>query len=87
MLIFSVDMMAVENIAEDAKYTGVRLKISCLLGNAANVLSIDIGFGDAVIPKAVKMQFPCILNSEPIAIYNCYIPPRCYHVSSFVIWI
>ena len=64
-LVFSIDTMAIENIAEDAKYNGVRLKIRCLLRNAANILSIDIGFGDAIVPKPIEMQFPCILDSEP----------------------
>ena len=64
-LVFSIDTMAIENIAEDVKYNGVRLKIRCLLGNAANILSIDIGFGDAIVPKPIEMQFPCILDSEP----------------------
>ena len=71
-LVFSVDTMAIENIAEDAKYNGLRLKIRCLLGNAANVISIDIGFGDAIVPKPIEMQFPCILDSEPVPYINVY---------------
>jgi len=71
-LTFSVDTMTIENITEDAKYSGVRIKIRCLLGNAANVLSIDIGFGDVIIPKPIEMQFPCILDSEPAPDINAY---------------
>lgn len=64
-LIFSTDTMNIENIAEDAKYSGVRVKVVCSLGNAKNLLNIDIGFGDIVIPRPIEMQFPCILDSEP----------------------
>lgn len=64
-LTFSIDTMTVENITEDAKYSGVRVKVRCLLGNAANVLNIDVGFGDVIVPKPIEMQFPCILDSEP----------------------
>jgi hypothetical protein len=63
---FSLDTMTIENITEDAKYSGVRIRIRCLLGNAANILSIDIGFGDVIVPKPLEMQFPCILDSEPV---------------------
>lgn len=71
-LTFSVDTMTIENITEDAKYSGVRVRVRCLLGNAANVLSIDIGFGDAIVPKSVEMQFPCILDTEPAPDINVY---------------
>lgn len=71
-LIFSTDTMTIENITEDAKYSGVRVKIRCLLGNAANVISIDIGFGDIIIPKPIEMQFPCILDTEPAPDINAY---------------
>lgn len=71
-LIFSTDTLTVENIAEDAKYSGVRVKVRCLLGTAANVISIDIGFGDVVVPKPIKMQYPCILDTEPAPSVNAY---------------
>ncbi len=64
-LSFSTDTIIIENIAEDAKYPGVRVKVNCLLGNARNIMSIDIGFSDVITPKPLKMQFPCILESEP----------------------
>lgn len=68
-LVFSTDTISIENITEDAKYPGVRVKVVCSLGNAKNIMSIDIGFGDIVIPKPLEMQFPCILDSEPVPIY------------------
>lgn len=71
-LTFSIDTMTVENIAEDDKYSGVRVKIRCLLGTASNVINIDIGFGDVIIPKPIEMQYPCILDTEPAPIINVY---------------
>lgn len=69
---FSTDTLTVESIAEDAKYTGVRVRIRCLLGTASNVISIDIGFGDTVVPKPVEMQYPCILDTEPVPLVKAY---------------
>lgn len=71
-LVFYTDTITIEKINEDAKYNGVRIKIRCLLGSAANVMNIDIGFGDIIVPKPVKMQFPCILDSEPAPEINAY---------------
>lgn len=71
-LTFSTDTITVETIAEDAKYNGIRVKVRCLLGKAANVISIDIGFGDAVIPKPIQMLYPCILDEVPVPSINVY---------------
>jgi predicted nucleotidyltransferase component of viral defense system len=71
-LTFSIDTMTVENITEDANHNGIRVKIRGMLGNASNVISIDIGFGDIIIPKPIEMQYPCILDTEPAPNINVY---------------
>lgn len=63
-VVFHVDRMSSERIKEDADYEGVRLKIPVSLGRARNVLQLDIGFGDIIVPKPQKMDFPVLLGME-----------------------
>jgi len=51
-----------EAIREQAEYNGVRVKIGYHLGGARDVLQIDIGFGDAVVPEAVVVEYPSMLD-------------------------
>jgi len=61
-----------ERIKEDADYEGIRLKIDATLGQARKRLQMDIGFGDIVIPKAKKVEFPTLLGQIPpkIKVYS-----------------
>lgn len=61
-----------ERIKEDADYEGIRLKIDATLGQARKRLQMDIGFGDIVIPKAKKIEFPTLLEQIPpkIKVYS-----------------
>lgn len=61
-----------ERIKEDADYEGIRLKIDATLGQARKRLQIDIGFGDIVIPRAKKIEFPTLLGQIPpkIKVYS-----------------
>jgi predicted nucleotidyltransferase component of viral defense system len=61
---FDTETIKTQNIKEDADYRGVRLKIIAYIGQARVHLQIDIGFGDTVIPKPVKIIYPVLLNLE-----------------------
>lgn len=61
---FDTETIQILNIKEDADYGGVRLKIIAYIGQARVHLQIDIGFGDIVIPKPVKIRYPVLLNLE-----------------------
>lgn len=71
-LIFSIDTLTVENIADEAKYKGIRVRVRCFLGVAVNTLAIDIGFGDSIVPKPIEMDFPVLLDSEPVPVISTY---------------
>ena len=47
---FRLEDIVVEDIVEHGTYSGVRAGITCFIGKAWKRLSIDIGFGDAVVP-------------------------------------
>lgn len=61
-LIFLPDTVTAEAIRENDNYQGVRVNIEARLGNARIPLQVDIGFGDAVTPKAGKIVFPTLLE-------------------------
>lgn len=59
---FNSDDIDVRIITEEADYSGLRVKIIGKLGNTRLTLQIDIGFGDVVLPAAVKLNYPSILG-------------------------
>ena len=61
-----------EQIKENADYEGIRIKIDATLGQARKKLQMDIGFGDVIIPRAMQMEFPTLLDENPpkIRVYS-----------------
>ena len=61
-----------EKIKENADYEGIRIKIDATLGQARKKLQMDIGFGDVIIPRAIQMEFPTLLEEKPprIKVYS-----------------
>ena len=61
-----------ERIKEDADYEGIRIKVDATLGQARKKLQMDIGFGDIIIPQAIQMEFPTLLEEKPprIKVYS-----------------
>lgn len=60
-LTFDPDSVEAGLIKEDQDYEGVRVNCTVRLGQARIILQIDVGFGDAVTPRAVDVQYPTIL--------------------------
>jgi hypothetical protein len=61
-LTFDPDSVTAGRIREDQEYEGVRVECRSHLGQARIDLQIDIGFGDAVVPRAVEVTYPAILE-------------------------
>src|SRR5262249_560046 len=51
-----------ERIREDQEYKGLRIHCVALLERVRVPLQIDVGFGDAVTPAAVAIEFPTLLD-------------------------
>ena len=51
-----------EAIRDQAEYDGIRIKLKYRIGNTGQFIQIDVGFGDAIIPPASKIEFPSILD-------------------------
>ncbi|BCG56815.1 nucleotidyl transferase AbiEii/AbiGii toxin family protein [Paenibacillus sp. URB8-2] len=62
-IVFHTDQIVSEIIKEDAEYEGVRIKIPCSLGQMREVLQLDIGFGDVIVPSPQTIEFPVLLSS------------------------
>ena len=59
-----------EQIAEEAQYEGVRVRLRGSLGNARLSLQLDVGFGDVVIPAEEEMAYPTILDFPAPQLYG-----------------
>jgi predicted nucleotidyltransferase component of viral defense system len=59
---FKEETVRGERIKEDQEYEGVRLKLTAMLLSARIPIQIDIGFGDAISPAPVSVEFPTLLD-------------------------
>lgn len=61
-LTFDAASIEGEQIAEQAEYEGVRVRLRGALGNARIAMQIDVGFGDVIVPSAERVSYPTILD-------------------------
>lgn len=68
---FDVTSIKVERIKEEDKYEGIRVHIDGGFDTIKQSLQIDIGFGDIIIPKSQKINFPLILKeNSPVEVQS-----------------
>jgi predicted nucleotidyltransferase component of viral defense system len=61
-LTFDPATVTAERIKEDQEYEGVRVGCRAQLGQARIDLQIDVGFGDAVVPRPANVNYPAMLG-------------------------
>lgn len=61
---FDKDSILVEAIKEDQRYRGIRVRLNAYLDSARIPVQVDVGFGDAVIPDPIEIDYPVILDFE-----------------------
>ena len=66
---YDLNTLKVIKITEFKEYHGVNVSIMGYLDRTKVPISIDIGFGDVVYPKRMKMEFPVLLDTEIPEIY------------------
>jgi predicted nucleotidyltransferase component of viral defense system len=59
---FLAESLQGEQIKEEDEYQGIRIRGEAKLGNARIPLQIDIGFGDAMTPGPVEIEYPTLLD-------------------------
>ena len=70
-LIFDLDSIIAQKIAEDADYEGIRVRLRCHLDSARINLQIDLGFSDKVFPEPEIYKIPTIIDL-PAPMLLCY---------------
>ena len=61
---FDASSVSGTEIREHQAYNGVRIKLTGYLGNARIPMQIDIGFGDAISPGPLWVEYPVLLEGE-----------------------
>ena len=64
---FDITRISTQNITEFKDYHGIRLSIPVTMDTIAQVMTMDIGFGDVVTPKAMPLDYPILLKQLPVA--------------------
>ena len=59
---FSAPTVQGEQIREQARYQGVRIRFTGFLGMARVAMRVDVGFQDEVVPKEIHLEYPTILD-------------------------
>lgn len=62
---YEVGTLQVHAIREDNRYGGIRAVMQARLGEARIHVQIDVGFGDAITPGALELEFPTLLHDMP----------------------
>lgn len=61
-LFFQADSILLERIKEEDEYQGLRATLTATLDSARIPLQIDIGFGDAIVPTPLLIEYPTLLD-------------------------
>ena len=62
---FNPASITVEEIREEARYGGLRVRLVATLGNARCTVQLDVGYGDAVSPGPEEAIYPTLLDDQP----------------------
>ena len=66
---YDLNTLNVTSITEFKKYHGVNVSIKAYLDKTEILISIDIGFGDVIVPEKTEMDFPVLLSDDVPRIY------------------
>ena len=69
---FDCDKIVTQNITGFKDYHGVCLSIPVAMDTIAQVLTMDVGFGDVVTPHPVSLDYPLLLEGLPEASILAY---------------
>jgi len=70
-VVFDIGRLEAAPIREDVEYGGVRVRTRATVAAAQLPVQIDIGFGDAVTPGPVEIDYPSLLDA-PVARLRAY---------------
>ena len=67
---YDLETLVTKQITKQDEYQGINISVTALLGNIKNPVSIDIGFGDIIVPGRMKIDFPVLLDFDIPHIYS-----------------
>lgn len=70
-IVYDESTICAKEITKQDEYKGLNISVIALLGNSKIPVSIDIGFGDVIVPAKKEMEFPVLLEMDAPKIY-CY---------------
>ena len=59
---YLTETVEANEIRKTSHYTGYRVTMIAMLGNAKIPIQIDVGFGDAVTPEPMELEYPTLLE-------------------------
>lgn len=62
-VVFDVDGLEAEAIREDVEYGGVRIRTQATIAGARIPIQVDVGFGDAITPGPIEIDYPALLDA------------------------
>ena len=62
-VVFDVDAVETAPIREELDYGGVRVRTTATIAGARLPIQVDVGFGDAVTPGPVEIDYPTLLDA------------------------
>lgn len=72
-VVFDVAGIEAAPIRDEAEYAGVRVRTSATIAGASLSVQIDVGFGDAITPDPVEIEYPALLEA-PAPVLRAYPP-------------
>lgn len=63
-IVFNSNSVSVEEIQKEVEGGGIRVKFTGYLGKAKEMLWVDIGFNDIVVPEVITADYPVLLNMD-----------------------
>jgi len=63
-IVFDSNSVSVEEIKKEAEHGGIRVKLTRYLGKAKEMLWVDIGFNDIVVPEVITADYPVLLDMD-----------------------
>jgi predicted nucleotidyltransferase component of viral defense system len=62
-VIFDVGGLEAKPIREDVEYGGVRVRTQATIAGARIPIQVDVGFGDAITPGPIEIDYPALLDA------------------------
>ena len=61
-IVFDPESIRGEEIREEARYAGVRVRVGYHIARARGQVQVDIGYGDVITPHPVEINYPTLLE-------------------------